>query len=189
MLELVNDQSLSFSKISYIYFFLGSHGTVLPYSCASSSQIFFKWSVGKRKALEWHRARLLRFETQKRAYEMNDNVLRLAAEALTTKDVVLWCVKNKYTPVKSETIEDAIESDLTPGYCKFCGSVRDGHDETIDDNCPRRPKGWNSRKRNGGINSTTSVTKLLCTFEPGWEDIKDSGRNPDIYIKRYTTKY
>lgn len=154
----------------------GSHGTVLPYSCASSSQMFFKWSVGKRKALEWHRARLLRMEAQKRAFEVNDNVLRVAAEALTTKDVVLWCVKNKYTPVKSDTIEDAIESGLAPGYCKFCGSVRDGHDETIDDNCPRRPKGWNSRKRNGGINSTTSVTKLLRTFEKGWEDVKDSGK-------------
>ncbi|KAG2200471.1 hypothetical protein INT47_011451 [Mucor saturninus] len=160
----------------------GSHGTVLPYSCASSSQIFFKWSVGKRKALEWHRARLLRLEAQKRAYEVNDNVLRMAAEALTTKDVVLWCVKNKYTPVKSDSIEDVVESGLKPGYCKFCGSVRDGHDETIDDNCPRRPKGWNSRKRNGGINSTTSVSKLLSTLEQGWEDVKDSDDDMDVDI-------
>lgn len=154
---------------------IGSHGAVLPYSCAKSSKMYFKWSVGKRKALEWHRARLLRLETQKRAYEVNDNVLRLAGEALTTKDVVLWCVQNKYTPVKSDTIEDAIESDIAPGFCKFCGSVRDGHDETIDENCHRRPKGWSNRKRNGGINSTTSVTKLLNTFDPGWEIIKDSG--------------
>ncbi|GAA5816070.1 hypothetical protein MFLAVUS_009592 [Mucor flavus] len=160
----------------------GSHGTVLPYSCAVSSQVFFKWSVGKRKALEWHRARLLRLEAQKRAFEVNDNVLRLAAEALTTKDVVLWCVKNKHTPVKSDTIEDVIDSNLAPGYCKFCGSVRDGHDETIDDNCPRRPKGWNSRKRNGGINSTTSVTKLLDTLERGWEEVKDSDDDMDIDI-------
>jgi hypothetical protein len=156
----------------------GSHGKILPYSCASSSKMFFKWSVGKRKALEWHRARLLRLETQKRAYDANDNVLRLAADALTTKDVVLWCVRNKYTPIKSDTSEDAtVESDLTPGYCKFCGSIRDGHDETIDENCPRRPKGWNSRKRNGGINSTTSVTKLLSKLENGWEEVKESGNS------------
>lgn len=137
--------------------------------------MFFKWSVGKRKALEWHRARLLRIETQKRAFETNDNVLRLAGEALTTKDVILWCVQNKHTPVKTDTIEDVIESDVAPGFCKFCGCVRDGHDETIDDSCPRRPKGWNSRKRNGGINSTTSVTKLLSTLEAGWEQVKELG--------------
>lgn len=137
--------------------------------------MFFKWSVGKRKALEWHRARLLRIETQKRAFDTNDNVLRLAAEALTTKDVILWCVQNKYTPVKTDTFEDVVESGITPGFCKFCGCVRDGHDETIDDSCPRRPKGWNSRKRNGGINSTTSVSKLLNTLESGWDQVKELG--------------
>lgn len=155
----------------------GSHGKVLPYSCAISSKMFFRWSVGKQKALEWHRARLLRLETQKRAFEVNDNVLRLAAEALTTKDVVLWCVQNKFTPVKSDSsTTDDIANDLAPGYCKFCGSIRDGHDETVDDVCPRRPKGWNSKRRNGGINSTTSVTKLLSKLESGWEEVKESGK-------------
>ncbi|KAI7901072.1 uncharacterized protein BX663DRAFT_562767 [Cokeromyces recurvatus] len=148
----------------------GSHGKVLPYSCALSSKMFFKWSVGKRKALEWHRARLLRLETQKRAFEVNDNVLRIAAEALTTKDVVLWCRTKKYTPVKSDANDDTHEQETPVGYCKFCGSLRDGHDESMDDNCPRRPKGWNSRKRNGGsINSMTSVTKLLSSLEMGWD--------------------
>jgi hypothetical protein len=139
--------------------------------------MFFKWSIGKRKALEWHRAQLLRIETQKRAFEVNDNVLRIAAESLTTKDILIWCKENKYTPVKSDTVEDVKESNLQPGYCKFCGSLRDGHDETIDDNCPRRPKGWNSRKRNGGINSITSVTKLLNTLESGWEEITEAGKS------------
>ncbi|CEP11888.1 hypothetical protein [Parasitella parasitica] len=160
----------------------GSHGTVLPYSCAASSKMFFEWSVGKRKALEWHRARLLRLEAQKRAHEANDNVLHLAAEALSTKDVVLWCRNNKYTPTKNATIEDARESDLPPGYCKFCGSLRDGHDETIDDHCPRRPKGWNSSRKKGGINSTTSVSKLLNTFEPGWDQVLDSNDDLDIDV-------
>lgn len=160
----------------------GSHGTVLPYSCAKSSKMFFKWSVGKRKALEWHRARLLRIETQKRAFDTNDNVLRLAAEALTTKDVILWCVQNKYTPVKTDTFEDVVESGISPGFCKFCGCVRDGHDETIDDSCPRRPKGWNSRKRNGGINSTTSVSKLLNTLESGWDQVKELDDDMDVDI-------
>lgn len=155
---------------------VGSHGTVLPYSCASSSKMFFEWSVGKRKALEWHRAQLLRIQTQKRAFEVNDNVLRIAAESLTTKDIVIWCRENKYTPVRSDTVEDVKDSNLQPGYCKFCGSLRDGHDETIDDNCPRRPKGWNSRKRNGGINSITSVTRLLDTLESGWEEVKEAGK-------------
>ncbi|CAO0796640.1 unnamed protein product [Mucor circinelloides] len=158
----------------------GSHGTVLPYSCATSSKQFFEWSVGKRKASEWHRARILRLEAQKRAYESNETVLRLAAESLTTKDAVLWCRNNKYTPIKSDTIEDVRESDLPPGYCKFCGSVRDGHDETIDDHCPRRPKGWNSSRKRGGINSTTSVSKLLDTLEAGWDHVSSDMEDMDV---------
>lgn len=155
---------------------------MLPYSCATSSKQFFEWSVGKRKALEWHRARLLRLETQKKALSSNEHVLRLAAEALTTKDAVLWCRSNKYTPIQSDTIEDVRASDLPPGYCKFCGSVRDGHDETIDDHCPRRPKGWNSSRKRGGINSTTSVSKLLGQLEAGWDQVLSEKEDDDMDI-------
>ncbi|KAI8642146.1 hypothetical protein BD408DRAFT_344736 [Parasitella parasitica] len=144
--------------------------------------MFFEWSVGKRKALEWHRAKLLRIEAQKRAYEANDNVLRLAAEGLSTKDVVLWCRANKYTPHKSANIEDAREPDLSPGYCKFCGSLRDGHEATIDDRCPRRPKGWNSSRKKSGIDSTTSVSKLLNTLDSGWDKTIDSNDDLDVDI-------
>lgn len=152
---------------------IGSHGKILPYTCATSSKMFFKLSIGKRKALEWHRARLLRISTQKRALEINDNVLRIAAEALTTKDVVLWCRTNKYTPVKMDDAEEMKDSALPFGVCRFCGSLRDGHDEAIDDTCPRRPKGWNVRKRNAGISSISSVTNLLKTLEVGWDDPSD----------------
>lgn len=155
---------------------------MLPYSCATSSRQFFEWSVGKRKALEWHRARLLRLATQKQAHESNEQVLRLAAEALTTKDAVLWCRNNKYTPIQSDTIEDVRASDIEPGYCKFCGSIRDGHDATVDDHCPRRPKGWNSSRKRGGINSTTSVSKLLGTLESGWDQVLSEKEDDDMDI-------
>ncbi|CEI88107.1 hypothetical protein RMCBS344292_02507 [Rhizopus microsporus] len=150
-----------------------SHGKALPYSCVPSAKAFIKLPVGKRKAIEWHRARLLRLETQKKAFETNDNVLRIAAEALSTKDVLTWCVQNKYTPTKTDTDESTAETTVQ-GFCKFCGSLRDGHDETVDDQCPRRPKGWNTRKRNGVINSTTSVSRLLNQLEPGWDESNDA---------------
>lgn len=114
-------------------------------------------------------------ETQKKAFETNDNVLRIAAEALSTKDVLIWCVQNKYTPAKTDTDESTAETTVQ-GFCKFCGSLRDGHDETVDDQCPRRPQGWNTRKRNGVINSTTSVSRLLNQLEPGWDESNDAGK-------------
>ncbi|CAO3675469.1 unnamed protein product [Rhizopus stolonifer] len=151
-----------------------SHGKILPYSCAPSSKAFLKWSVGRRKASEWHRARVLRLETQRKALETNDNVLRLAAESLSTKDVLLWCVQNKYTPVKTDAKDEVVEKGTVQGYCKFCGKLRDGHDETVDDQCPQRPKGWNTKKRNGVISSMTSVTRLLQRLETGWDEHKDT---------------
>ncbi|KAI8380375.1 yeats family-domain-containing protein [Blakeslea trispora] len=162
----------------------GSHGTVLPYTCAPSPKTFFKWSLGKRKALEWQRARLLRLQVQSKAFEVNDNVLRTAAESLSTKDVLLWCREHKYTPLKLEDIEDKKEeSTFIMGYCKFCGNVRDEHDETADDNCPQKPKGWNTRKRNaGGISSLSSVTRLLSQLEVGWDEVKEIDEEMDVDV-------
>lgn len=166
--------------------FLGSsHGKILPYSCAPSSKAFLKWSVGRRKASEWHRARVLRLETQRKAFETNDNVLRLAAESLSTKDVLLWCVQNKYTPVKTDAKDEVVEKGTVQGYCKFCGKLRDGHDETVDDQCPQRPKGWNTKKRNGVISSMTSVTRLLQRLETGWDEHKDTGSSICFYVFQF----
>ncbi|KAI9471801.1 MAG: hypothetical protein EXX96DRAFT_490126 [Benjaminiella poitrasii] len=171
----------------YIYIYLhiltlGSYDKTLPYTCAASSKIFFKWSVGRRKALEWYRGRLLRLETQKRAFDVNDNVLRVAAEALTTKDVVLWCRVKEYTPTRSEANDNVQEIVTYAGYCKFCGNLRNKHSENVDDNCPKRPKGWSNRKRNGGINNTTSVSKLLNSLETGWDDTDDADDEMDIDV-------
>ncbi|KAI8091278.1 yeats family-domain-containing protein [Gilbertella persicaria] len=159
-----------------------THGLTLPYTCAPSYKMFFKWSIGKRKGLEWHRARILRIETQKRAFDTNDNVLRMAAEALGTKDVVIWCRNNKYTPSKSEQTEEIKNLDKALGYCKFCGYLRDEHDQTDDDSCPQRPKGWSSRKRNGGINSISNVTHLLNQLEMGWDEVKEADEEMDIDV-------
>ncbi|KAI9269379.1 hypothetical protein BY458DRAFT_436621 [Sporodiniella umbellata] len=98
----------------------------------------------------------------------------MAAESLLTKEVLHWCVQNKYTPTKTDTQEEGVESGTVHGYCKFCGKLRDGHDDSVDDQCLQRPKGWNTRKRNGVINSITSVTHLLKKLETGWDEHKDS---------------
>ncbi|KAI8980462.1 hypothetical protein BDB01DRAFT_851750 [Pilobolus umbonatus] len=159
------------------------HGTTLPYTCAPNAQVYFQWSIGKRKALEWHRARVLRLEVQQRAYETMDNVLKFAAESLTTKDVLVWCVENNYTPRKTNMEEHKsipAAEHVFNGYCRFCGNERSSANEQADDQCPKRPKGWNQRKRNGGINSKTSVSNLLDGLEKGWDDPDEMDVDIDV---------
>jgi hypothetical protein len=161
----------------------------LPYHGAPSATAFFAWSVGKQKALEWHRAHLLRLKVQQQAYNTMDTVLKTAADAMSTKDVVLWCRTYHYTPNKQdvkeedESMEKAQEevNQTVAGYCKFCGGKRNKPQHTTDDHCPTRPKDWNSRKRNAGLNSTTSVNRLLDKLEEGWDEVKESG-NSSIYF-------
>ncbi|KAG0168179.1 YEATS domain-containing protein 2 [Apophysomyces sp. BC1034] len=164
----------------------GIHSTMLPYTCAISAKMYFSWSVGRRKALEWHRAHLLRIEVQQRAFETMDDVLRSAAAALSTKDVVLWCREHRHTPNKSAINLEAEESS---GYCKFCGCLRETHHRdygiaNADDNCPRKPKGRSIRRRVGGLSSMTSVTNLLSQLEPGWDEIKEGGLYLCFWKKR-----
>ncbi|KAI9318989.1 hypothetical protein BX666DRAFT_1842653, partial [Dichotomocladium elegans] len=89
-----------------------------------------------------------------------------AAASLTTKDVVLWCRKHRYTPERSDAgVEDMGSTEF--GFCKFCGCLRDHHGAD-DAHCRWRPKGWsNTRKR--GISSLSSVTDLLKLLPPGWD--------------------
>ncbi|KAF7731196.1 YEATS domain-containing protein 2 [Apophysomyces ossiformis] len=165
----------------------GAHSMVLPYSCAVSAKMYFNWSVGRRKALEWHRAHLLRVEVQRRAFETKDDVLRSAAAALSTKDVVIWCREHKYTPSKA-TVD--LDTEENSGYCKFCGCLREVHyrdygSANADENCPRKPKGRSIRKRTGGLSSMTSVTNLLAQLDAGWDEVKE-GDDMDIDVDAST---
>ncbi|KAL0091050.1 yeats family-domain-containing protein [Phycomyces blakesleeanus] len=170
----------------------GSQGVALPYTCAPSLRAYFNWSVGKRKALEWHRAHLLRIQVQQKAFETMDTVLRVAATSLSTKDVIGWCKDNRHTPKKSEM------SDTTPAYegmgiCKFCGCLRELHGQDDDRNvnaeeaCPRRPPGWSMRKRASGLSSVTSVSHLLNQLEPGWDIVKEA-EDMDIDVDTSATQ-
>ncbi|KAI7871597.1 hypothetical protein BDF14DRAFT_1962635 [Spinellus fusiger] len=157
----------------------GLHSRMLPYTCAPSILVYFQWSVGKRKGLEWHRAHLLRLQVQQRGFETMDTVLRVAATALTTKDVVGWCKEYGYTPQKLETNE--VETvDKGQGICKFCGCLRALHTKegekmaALSDYCLRKPQGWSVRKRASGLNSVTSVSQLLSQLEPGWDVVKEA---------------
>ncbi|KAI8981967.1 hypothetical protein BDF20DRAFT_817734 [Mycotypha africana] len=112
----------------------------------------------------------------------------MAAEALTTRDVILWCKTNKYTPITSNlentntTASEEDDSLMHPlGFCKFCGSLREEHNDNSDDQCPQAPKGWNSKKRATAISSLTSVDLLLNTLEPGWDEQKDT-ENMDVDV-------
>ncbi|KAI8881670.1 hypothetical protein K501DRAFT_188527 [Backusella circina FSU 941] len=128
-----------------------------------------------------------------------DTILKTAADAMSTKDVVLWCRKYHYTPNKSDKADEEASIESTQGkeeegekqisasYCKFCGGKRNRPQDTTDDQCPRKPKDWNSRKRNAGVNSTTSVNKLLNKLEKGWDEVKESVDEMDIEVDQDET--
>ena len=105
-----------------------------------------------------------------------DEVLRSAADRLSTKDVVLWCRANRFTPQKTDAdgyIEE--ESSATGfGYCKFCGSYRDRHGND-DSHCPHKPSEWNPRKR--ALHAVSSVDTLLDQLPAGWDTISEGGKS------------
>ena len=167
-------------------------GSILPYTCATGPKQYFRWAVGRRKALEWHRAHLLRIKVQQCSFDTMDPVLRSAGAALSTKDVILWCRENGFTPLKSDltsnrtmmddekyneqqrgqNVDEDDEQDAVGfGYCKFCGCYRNhkSTSATDDSHCPQRPNHWNSRKR--ALNSVSSVNTLLDQLPTGWDSI------------------
>ncbi|KAI9489881.1 hypothetical protein BDB00DRAFT_931609 [Zychaea mexicana] len=159
--------------------------SVLPYTCAIGPKQYFSWSVGRRKALEWHRAHLLRVKVQQCAFDTMDPVLRSAGAALSTKDVILWCRENQFTPQRTDiNPDDQIEQDTVGfGYCKFCGCYR-GHHSTDDAHCRQRPQGWNPRKR--ALNGMSSVDTLLDKLPAGWDTISEAD-DMDVDIGSETT--
>jgi len=100
----------------------------LPYSCALSKEMFASWNIGKRKSVEWQRARRLREYL----------IYRLNVE-WSTKQIVLWCREHGLTPIiettspfieDSETLEShpIINNSGIMHFCKFCGSIHQPSD-------------------------------------------------------------
>ncbi|KAI8099183.1 uncharacterized protein BX664DRAFT_15336 [Halteromyces radiatus] len=147
----------------------GSSRGSLRYTCANSTKHYFTWSAPRRKALEWHRSHLLRIEVQQRCKDINDDILRTACDALSTKDVIRWCREQGYTPNKKEdrTLDDNVEeeeerskedqgSDVQQ-WCRYCGS-----DQHLTLDCTRKPSGWRKKKQFVlGDQHTLSDVRLL----------------------------
>ena len=72
---------------------------------ASSLAQFKGWRVGRRRAVEWMRAVAIRRHVQKR--------IKISS-LLTTKQVLMWCRRNGYTPLDPVVPTGS-------GFCKFCG--------------------------------------------------------------------
>jgi len=75
--------------------------------CAASISQYFEWPIGKQRASEWQRALKIRNEVRKACYSTN----------ITTKEVMIWCRRNGYTP----------HGNLMMGadfnHCKVCGRL------------------------------------------------------------------
>jgi hypothetical protein len=84
----------------------------LPYSVASSSRVFNSWSIGRQKAVEWHRGRLI--QTDLFAMVPSES----ANPAITVKAIVIWCRQNQYGPTMDSDSESL-------QYCRYCGMIQD----------------------------------------------------------------
>lgn len=97
----------------------------MPYSVASSNQVFLSWNTGRQKSAEWQRARLI--QTNVLAQFPQD---RTSADDLTVKAVMVWCRRNGYgPPVFGEADDESLQ------YCRYCGMIKDspppkGHKRT-----------------------------------------------------------
>lgn len=87
----------------------------MPYSVAPSKQVFLSWNIGRRKSVEWQRARLIQADILA-SYPSDTNI----TNDLTVKAVVVWCRQNEYGP---PICLDADNEQLQ--YCRYCGMIKD----------------------------------------------------------------
>ncbi|KAJ3300471.1 YEATS domain-containing protein 2 [Borealophlyctis nickersoniae] len=177
----------------------------LPYTTAPSLNLYMTWSIGKRKAIEWQRARLLK-EDVRRPPSMTNPAL----QSLTTKQVVLWCREHGHTPTQSAKPSSALpsssastssiiphgfavvtpsiplppEPQKTPGtYCRYCGAAHVDPDglRTFDDlvrECEQRPG-----LRRGKLSSLTPAADVVSGLE---EDVVGVDDDMDIVVDTMT---
>ncbi|KAJ3163957.1 YEATS domain-containing protein 2 [Geranomyces variabilis] len=118
----------------------GSKSTNVPYSVAPSLSAYWSWVTGKRKAVEWARARLL-----SEALANTSGVHRSA----TVPEIVRWCLTHGYTPASmapADSMPSAKESAKKvskEAYCPFCGAYGLHHEQTEE--CIVRPSMWKNR--------------------------------------------
>ncbi|ORX59312.1 hypothetical protein BCR36DRAFT_401859 [Piromyces finnis] len=63
----------------------------ITYSIAKDESMFWKWSIGKRRSVEWQRAKILLQQLRKYSKQgLPSNV--------TTKNILKWCRQEGYTP-------------------------------------------------------------------------------------------
>ncbi|RUS24918.1 hypothetical protein BC938DRAFT_472909, partial [Jimgerdemannia flammicorona] len=177
----------------------------LPYSCAPSAKAYLEWNVGHRKAVEWHRARLIRLHAQHLATTHlatthlatthlatthlatthlatthlatthSDPRLRAAAPSLTTKFVVRWARDNGHTPLRSTEAEIPLSSLLAPPLT--------GQTYCKACGCPRA---WHAKARcdrylvggkRAGRTSAMDAARRMLVHElgDGWEDEVGAG--------------
>ncbi|KAJ3141693.1 YEATS domain-containing protein 2 [Geranomyces variabilis] len=130
----------------------GSKSTNVPYSVAPSLSAYWSWVIGKRKAVEWARARLL-----SEALANTSGVHRSA----TVPEIVRWCLAHGYTPASmppTDSMPSAKESAkkvYKEAYCPFCGAYGLHHEQTEE--CTVRPSMWKNRL--WGLTQASDVLK------------------------------
>ncbi|KAI9092877.1 hypothetical protein DFS34DRAFT_632190 [Phlyctochytrium arcticum] len=101
---------------------------LFPYTVAPSRDVWHSWPLGKRKAIEWQRARIIRLRLQ-------SQISVVDAAALTTANVMRWCTARNLTPSsRPDDISDENKTAIKPltdgpgqikQYCRFCGTLSD----------------------------------------------------------------
>ncbi|KAI8904632.1 yeats family-domain-containing protein [Powellomyces hirtus] len=114
----------------------------VPYTVATSEASYRSWPMGKKKATELRRARLV-LQCLRALPDMKHDV--------SLKDVVSWCVNNGYTPAGQAKSGNGEANAATTGeptkrrdaYCRICGAFN-AHDGDSEE-CDKRPPMWRGR--------------------------------------------
>lgn len=105
----------------------GGNNAKVPYTLVNTDKAFLALSLGKRKALEWHRARLLRLRVQDIVTRSPCSaVVQRAAGEITTKDIELWCRSRGHTPTASVSVPTYLQQSNPVIRCRFCGASHRG---------------------------------------------------------------
>ncbi|KAJ3182966.1 YEATS domain-containing protein 2 [Geranomyces variabilis] len=118
----------------------GSKSLNVPYSVAPSLGAYWSWVIGKRKAVEWARARSL-----------SDKLANTSGvhRSATSPEVVRWCLAHGYTPAllpptdSVPSADDAAKKVNKEAYCPFCGAYGLHHEQPEE--CIVRPSMWKNR--------------------------------------------
>lgn len=86
---------------------VGEKSSSTPFTAASVEE-YYKWQVGKQRAVEWMRAKSLQELVIDQLSTLSGNYV-----IPSTRDIVYWCRRNGYTPLDVSTCSHCIVC----GYC------------------------------------------------------------------------